>query len=667
MAEHQSDLHKRYRELVEELRYHNHRYYDLDDPVVSDAEYDRLMGELLKMEEEHPELIDPESPSRMVGGTPDTTFDEVEHDPPMLSLSNVFSEEEFLAFDRRCREELGDDLLYTMELKYDGLAVEIVFKEGWYVLGSTRGNGRTGEDITGNIAGIRRLPGKLKGKKPPSCLSVRGEVYLTHEEFDRINREREEKGEKSFANPRNAAAGSVRQLDPSVTAERNLDITLYGTGRMEPDPGEKSHYSVMEMLRELGLPVSDRLEKGKGERVLEFFRYWRENRHTLDYDIDGIVIKVDSIPGRQELGETSKAPRWAMAWKFEAEEAITKLESVEHQVGRTGIVTPVANLEPVTIGGVVVRRATLHNYDEIKRLDVAPGDRVRVIRAGDVIPKIIEATERADRSKRESVEPPRDCPSCGSHLHREDVYVRCLNASCPAVVFESLKFFVSKSGMDIENFGPELIVRLREKGKLDNIADIYRITKDDLLELERMGDKLAEKIIRNIDRRRDVELNRFLGSLGIPNVGDYMAGLLAKHFTSLDRLMEASREELNSIYEVGPGVARSVYDFFHNEENKKLIRSLLDEGVIVREEKVKGGKAFQGLTFVFTGTMESMERSEAEEKVRSEGGRATGSVSSKTDYVVAGESPGSKERKARDLGVPVISEEEFLRMTGKEG
>jgi DNA ligase (NAD+) len=666
MADSQSELHKRYRELVEEIRYHNHRYYDLDDPVISDAEYDRLMRELITLEQEHPELIDPESPSRKVGGTPDTTFDEVEHDPPMLSLSNVFSEEEFLDFDRRCREELGDDLIYTMELKYDGLAVEVVYRDGWYTRGSTRGNGRTGEDITGNIASIRRLPDNLKGKNPPSYLSVRGEVYLTHDEFDRINREREKKGEKPFANPRNAAAGSARQLDPSVTAERNLDITLYGTGRMEPDPGEKSHYSVMEMLRDLGLPLSDTMEKGKAARVVEFFRYWKENRHTLDYDIDGIVIKVDDIPGRQELGETSKAPRWAMAWKFEAEEAITRLESVEHQVGRTGIVTPVANLDPVTIGGVVVQRATLHNYDEIKRLDVAPGDRVRVIRAGDVIPKITGVTERADSSKRIPVKPPEKCPSCESPLHREEVYIRCLNASCPAVVFESLKFFVSKSGMDIENFGPELILRLREKGKLDNIADIYRITRDDLLELERMGDRLADKIIRNIDRRRDVDLSRFLRSLGIPNVGEYMAGLLAKQFMSLDRVMEASRDDLNSIHEVGPGVARSVYEFFHNQENRRLIRSLREEGVLVREEKGREGEALRGLTFVLTGTLESMERSEAEEKIRSEGGRATGSVSSKTDYVVAGDSPGSKEKKARDLGVPVIGEEEFLRMIGGE-
>jgi len=665
MARKKSDIRERHRELGALIEKYNHHYYVLNAPMVDDATYDDIMRELGELEERHPELKSAESPTARVGGAPSSSFAEVRHDPPMLSLGNVFTEEDLGEFHGRCVKGLGaDDIEYFAELKYDGLAVELIYGEGRLVLGSTRGDGEVGEDVTANLAALKSVPKTLAGADPPARIAVRGEVFMRHGEFERINRERVGEGEVPFANPRNAAAGSLRQLDASVTGKRNLDFAPYAAGIIEGAKPPGTQEELFRLLARLGLPVKERFAVGGLPDVKAFYDYWMEHRHTLDFDIDGIVIKVNSFAARERLGSTSKAPRWATAWKFPAREALTVLDSVDLQVGRTGVVTPVGNLAPINIGGVIVKRATLHNFDEIKRLGLRLGDTVKVKRAGDVIPKVIEVAHPGEREEGDIV-PPDMCPSCGEPLAREDIFIRCVNRRCPAKRLEVLKFFVSKDAMDIEYFGPELVQRLHDAGKLDTIADVFRLTAEDLLGIERMGDTIAGKIIASIDGRRRIGLSHFLRSLGIRNVGDHIARVIARAVKSLDRLFVITEEELMAIHEVGPGVAESVYGFFHGG-GEDLVREMLEAGLVVETEEgaVEPAGEIAGKTFVFTGSLEKLSRKEAEETVERLGGHAAGSVSKKTDYVVAGESAGSKLEKARSLGLKIITEDEFIAMTG---
>ncbi len=657
---------QRYDELVERIKKYNYYYYTLDKPLVDDATYDELLKELVAIEEQYPYIVRKDSPTITVGAVIQTSFTEVRHDPPMLSLSNAMDEGEMNDFHNRCAKLLGTvDIEYCAELKYDGLAVELVYQNGIYVQGSTRGDGEVGEDVTENIATIKTIPARLKGDFP-EYISVRGEVIMRHGEFERLNQQRRQSGEPEFANPRNAAAGSLRQLDPNVTAQRELDIVLYGIGKIEPVAKALTQSQLYELFKTLGLPAPHYYRVGSLQDVKAFYMYWMENRYTLDFDIDGVVVKVNSFDVRDSMGATSKAPRWAIAWKFPAREAITVLHSVDYQVGRTGLVTPVANLEPINIGGVLVKRATLHNFQEVKRLDIKIGDVVKVIRAGDVIPKVVDVLKDKRHNVREIVTP-ETCPACNSKLQHEDIYIRCVNPSCPAKEYETLCFFVSKDGMDIEYVGPELLKRLYEQKKVKTIADIYALTRDDLLQVERMGDKIVDKILDAIHQRKEVMLSHFLRALGIRNVGDHIAKVIARHVRSLDRLQELSPQELMRIPEVGPGVAQSVYDFFHNEESLKIITQMLRNGVTVKEEVVEEAleNPFKGKTVVFTGTLQSMSRQEAESLIEQLGGKASGSVSKKTDFVVAGTEAGSKLEKAQKLNVRILSEEEFLKMAGR--
>ena len=660
---------QRYRELCDRIIELNRHYYELSDPLVDDSEYDDLMRELVEIERSRPDLRREDSPAARVGGFASAAFSEVPHDPPMLSLGNIFSDLELDEFDARCRKNLGSDSgpLYSMELKFDGLAVEAVYEKGKLKQGSTRGNGDTGEDVTRNMAEIRSVPRELSGTAP-EYLSVRGEVFIRHGEFERLNALREERGEPVFANPRNAASGSLRQLDPSITRERGLDVVFYATGRVSGDLSVPGQDELFRALPRLGLPVSPHFGVGRPDKIREFYRYWLENRYTLDHDIDGIVIKVNDFALRERLGSTSKAPRWAAAWKFPAREAVTVLESVDFQVGRTGIITPVANLAPINIGGVMVKRATLHNFREVDRLGVRIGDRIKVIRAGDVIPKVVEVVRKEGDARGKDIVPPARCPACGSALSREDIYLRCVNPDCESVRLETLKFFVSRDGMDIEFFGPELVARLNAAGRLETLADFYRLDREILLGMERMGEKLADKILDSINNRRRVPLSRFLQSLGIRNVGGHVAAVIAEGVVSLDRLFSIGVEELMEIHEVGPGVAESVYAFFNDRRNRELIDGMRAAGLAVEDEMVEriAAEDIAGKTFVVTGALARFSRKEAEDAVKKRGGRAAGSVSGKTDYLVAGESPGSKLDRARELGVTVLSEEEFIKMIGDD-
>ncbi|HOJ28526.1 MAG TPA: NAD-dependent DNA ligase LigA [Spirochaetota bacterium] len=658
---------KRYDELVALIKKYNYYYYTLDKPLVDDATYDELMKELIRIEEQYPDIVRDDSPTKTVGAVIQTSFNEVRHDPPMLSLNNAMDEADMNDFHERCAKLLGTfDIEYCAELKYDGLAVELVYENGIYIQGSTRGDGEVGEDVSENIATIKKVPARLQGNVP-EYISVRGEVIMRHGEFERLNEQRRQNGEPEFANPRNAAAGSLRQLDPAVTAQRELDIILYGIGKMEPAGKVHTQSQLYELFRQLGLPAPHYYTVGELQDVKAFYTHWMENRYTLDFDIDGVVVKINRFNVRDTMGSTSKAPRWAIAWKFPAREAITVLKSVDYQVGRTGLITPVANLEPINIGGVIVKRATLHNFQEVKRLDIKIGDVVKVIRAGDVIPKVVEVLQDKRHDAKEIV-PPQRCPACNSVLQHEDIYIRCVNPSCPAKEYETLCFFVSKDGMDIEYAGPELLKRLYEQKKIKTIADIYALTRDDLLQVERMGDKIVDKIIDSINQRREVSLSQFLRSLGIRNVGDHIAKVIARHVRSLDKLQELSPQELMRIPEVGPGVAQSVYDYFHDEESLKIIKTMLSNGVVVKDEVVEEASEnpFKGKTVVFTGTLKSMSRQEAESLIESLGGKASSSVSKKTDFVVAGTEAGSKLEKAQTLNVRILSEEEFLKMVGRE-
>ncbi len=666
-------------ELRRTLEHHNHRYYVLDDPSIPDAEYDRLFRELQEMEQQHPELRTADSPTQRVGGAPLKEFAPVQHRLPMQSLNNCFSEEELGEFDRRVREGLGLEVVdYVAEPKLDGLAVSLVYQNGVFAQGATRGDGETGEDISANLRTIRSLPLALRPSgsgKMPAAIEVRGEVFLPRAGFDRMNAEAAAKGEKLYVNPRNAAAGSLRQLDPRNTAARPLALYVYAVGFQQGWTAPKTHAAVLEQLRQWGFPVSQLVEVVRGAAgCLDYYRRMQARRASLGFDIDGVVYKLDDLAGRDELGSVSRAPRWAIAHKFPAEEALTLVENIEFQISRTGALNPVARLRPVFVGGANVSNATLHNLDEMERKDVRVGDTVVVRRAGDVIPEVkgvVLEQRPADAAKPQV---PAHCPVCGAQVERAagDVNARCSNGmSCPAQLQGALQHYVSRKAMDIEGLGEKLLAKLIEIGLVRTAADIYRLRQEQLAELERMGEKSAENVIAAIEKSKDSRFDRFLYALGIPDVGETTARDLARHFGTLDDLIAAARRdvltendeslkpkdrfpELRKVPDVGPIVAAHLAHFFAEPRNDEAIKALLAAGIRWPPPKLSAGGALSGKTLVITGTLPGLSRDEAAALIEANGGKVSGSVSAKTDYLLAGEAAGSKLAKAEKLGVTVI-------------
>ena len=658
--------------LRSELHRHNYRYFVLDDPEISDAEYDRMMQELISIEQAHPELASPDSPSARVGSPPLEKFETVRHAVPMLSLDKGFSEEELLAFDKRVHRSLETDenVRYTAEPKLDGVAVELVYENGRLAMASTRGDGEVGEVITPNIKTIAAVPLVLQGRAdeaPPGLLEVRGEVFITKENFKALNEHRLSEALSLFANPRNAAAGSLRQLDSRITARRPLDIFIYGIGTAPELMAADSHAEALRRLQLFGFPVNPLTRyQIPLDEVLAYYRHLDEKRLSLDYEIDGMVVKVDRFSWQQRLGTTSRRPRWAIAIKFEALQERTGVLDIQVQVGRTGALTPVAHLEPVNVGGVTVSRASLHNEDEVKKKDVRIGDRVFVQRAGDVIPEVVKVIESARDGSEKEFQMPQTCPVCGARAVRdEEAITRCINVACPAQLKANIKHFASKAAFDIDGLGDKLIDQLVEKGLVRQYADIFHLSHDQLSKLERMGDKSAENLIHAIDASREVSLSRFLYAIGIRHVGQHTAGLLAARYPDLDALSRAAEAELAAIDGIGPVVAKSIADFFSRSENLASISALQEAGVVIRSEQAfsdqqaPGSSALSGKSVVLTGRLETLSRDQARKQIEAAGGKVTGSVSSKTDYVVAGEAAGSKLDKARELGISVLSESDL--------
>lgn len=663
------EIQERVEKLREEIRRYDYYYYVLNQPLISDAEYDRLFRELLELEQKYPELVTPDSPTQRVGAPPAEEFAPVEHAIPMLSLNNCFNDEELEEWDDRVRRLLGGEAVeYVCEPKLDGLSVELVYVDGVFTVGSTRGDGRVGEDVTRNLRTIKQVPLRLFpiDGQVPRLLEARGEVYMEKEAFRRLNEERERRGEPLFANPRNAAAGSLRQLDPNVTASRPLKIFFYAMGRAEGIE-IRSQVELLTTFPKLGLPVNPLWKLCKTlDEVKAFYRELLAMRHELPYETDGMVVKVNDFAQREILGEVSRAPRWAVAYKFPAEEATTRVLDIIVQVGRTGVLTPVAILEPVEVSGATVSRATLHNEDEIRRKDIRIGDWVIVRRAGEVIPEVVKSIPERRTGEEKEFKMPERCPSCGGPVVRPpgEVAYRCENLSCPARIKESIRHFASRRAMDIEGLGEKLVDKLVETGLVRKLSDIYRLKKEDLVNLERMGEKSAQNLLDQIERSKNAGLARLIFALGIRYVGEHLAEVLAEHYPSLEALSNATYEELIRIPEVGPRIAQSIVDFFKNEENRKLIQELKELGVKTEAEKPKEGP-LSGKTFVFTGALSAFTREEARRIVESLGGRVASGVSRKVDYVVVGADPGEKLRKAQELGITILNEEEFRKLVGR--
>ena len=649
-------------ELRDTLRRHEHLYYVLDQPEITDAEYDAMMRRLQQLEAEHPELVTADSPTQRVGGKPREGFVKVPHSSPMLSLDNALNEEELREFDRRVRDLLdGQAFEYVAELKLDGLSMAAHYRDGRMHQSITRGDGLVGEDVTENARTIRSMP--LKVKSDLAAFEARGETIMPRRSFEKLNAEREKQQLAPFANPRNAAAGALRALEPSVTASRQLEYFAYFLlvdGRFYYE----SHWESLDALAKMGFKVNPRRKKCADlDELLKFCEEWQSKRESLPYEIDGVVVKVDSVRQQQALGWTAKAPRWAIAFKFPAQQRSTTIENIEVQVGRTGTLTPVAHLAPVTVGGVTVTRATLHNEDEIARLGVEIGDEVLIERSGDVIPKVVRVVKQG--AGRRPFRMPKHCPVCGGEVVREEgeAASRCINTNCPARLKESVSHFAARGVMDIDGMGDVLVDQLVSRGLVKSVADIYELTLDQLLELERMGQKSAEKILKNIDASRKRPLPRVLNGLGIPFVGERTAQILAETFGSLDAIAQADEEVLQQAEEVGPKVSESIRQFFHEPRNRELVERLRKAGLTFEHAmRKKTGGALAGKTFVITGTLPNLAREEAKARIESAGGKVTGSVSKKTDYVLAGADPGSKLDKANQLGIPVIGEPELLAL-----
>lgn len=656
---------QRVEELRRQIAFHDHRYYVLDAPEISDAEYDHLMQELIALEKAFPELVSPHSPTQRVGGQPSEKFERVTHRLPMLSLANVFNDEELSQFDERIRKLLNvESVDYVCEPKMDGLAIELVYEGGRFVLGSTRGDGVVGENVTANLRTIKSLPFQLDTPKPPPYLEARGEVFINKADFVALNARREEQGEPTFVNPRNSAAGSLRQLDPRETAQRPLRVFVYEVGEVDGVPFGR-HEEKLDFLASVGLPVSPRRWKARGlPGVRQAYAELLEGRHRLPFEIDGLVVKVDSEDFRKRLGTVSKSPRWAVAYKFPPEEEITVVENIDVSVGRTGALTPVAFLRPVYVGGVTVSRATLHNEDELRRKDIRIGDQVRVRRAGDVIPEVCSVlTERRTGAEREFVFP-NHCPVCEAEVFREEgeAVVRCTGAACPAQMMGNIRHFASRPAMDIEGFGEKLCAQLVSSGLVKRYGDLYRLTVDQLMGLERMGEKSAQNLMEALERSRQTTLRRFLYALGIRHVGEATAKQLAGHFRDVRALYDATREELSLVKDVGPEMADEIFTWFHEPQNRAVVDELLALGVQPSPPEDTRKGALTGKTVVLTGTLSTLSREQAREEIERRGGKVSGSVSKKTDLVVAGEEAGSKLKKAQELGVTVIEEKAFLEL-----
>lgn len=659
------DAAARIKQLREEIAYHNHRYYTLDSPEVSDATYDRLMNELVQLEADNPALVIADSPTQRVGGAALDKFHKVTHRQQMLSLGNVFDDGEITEFHARIVKLLGkEDVDYVCEPKMDGLAIELVYEGGRFVQGSTRGDGTIGEDVTANLRTLRNLPLELKTPKPPRLLEVRGEVFIRKADFVKMNQQREAAGEPTFVNPRNCAAGSLRQLDPKLTAQRPLSVYLYEAGVLD-GVSFASHAQKLKWLEAAGLPVNPRRYDVKGlDGVRDAYVKLLADRHGLPYEIDGLVVKVDGEDERKRLGQVSKSPRWAVAYKFPPEEVETQVEKIDVQVGRTGALTPVAFLTPVFVGGVTVSRATLHNEDEIARKDVREGDWVFLRRAGDVIPEIVKVIEARRTGSEKKFTMPKSCPVCGSDVHREEgaAISRCTGVSCPAQLVGRLRHFATRTALDIDGLGEKVCEQLTAGGLVQRHADLYALTVAKLMTLDRMGEKSAQNLVEAIARSKQTTLRRFIYGLGIPQVGEATAKALAEHFMGVPALMEASTEQLQGVRDVGPEVAGEIHAFFAEPRNREAVQALLDAGVTpAPPEKVAGGP-FTGKTIVITGTLSKMSRDQAKEEIERRGGKVSGSISKKTDFLVAGEDAGSKLTKAKELGVKVLDESAFAAL-----
>lgn len=667
-----SELMAEIEQLRDDIRKHDDLYYNLDSPEISDAEYDRLFRRLVELEESHPGLITPESPSQRVGGSPLEKFDQIQHAAPMMSLSNIFERNELFEFDQRVKKTLGrpSGIKYVVEPKLDGVAIELIYESGSLVSASTRGDGETGEDVTRNIRTIRSVPlqlklhGRLSGLR---LIDVRGEIFMNRADFDKVNRERDELGLASFANPRNASAGSIRQLDPKVTARRPLKFLAYGVGRLQGLEPE-THYELLQMLSDTGTPVN-LVHTRLCEDIQSVWEYYDEllnARNSLPYEIDGAVVKVNSFADQAIMGVKTRSPRWAVAFKFEPLQTTTRIIRIEVGVGRTGILTPVAIMEPVGVGGVTVSRATLHNQDEIDRKDIREGDVVVIQRAGDVIPEVVQVIKEKRAPDSQQYVLPDKCPACGSNAVRLEgqAATRCMNSSCSARIKETLKHFASRNAMDIEGLGSKLVEQLVDNGLVAGPADIYRLTAEQLSSLDRMAIKSASNLLESIEKSKRTSLNRLLFGLGIPLVGEYVAKLLVSAFGSIESIASRTVDELTAVQGIGPEVAQSVTRFFGEPRNMEMIRKLFESGVTLdaaNETKPEDPAKIRDKVFVFTGTLQ-IPRNEAKRMVENLGATVSGSVSRKTDFVVAGLDPGSKIDKAEQLGVKILSEEEFLKL-----
>ncbi|PPA68974.1 NAD-dependent DNA ligase LigA [Jeotgalibacillus proteolyticus] len=660
-----SNAESRVKELQELLSRYNYEYHVLDKPSVPDVEYDKLLHELKQLEEEYPEFLTPDSPTQRIGGSVLEQFSKVNHKTPMLSLGNAFNEQDLRDFDKRVRKAVGDKISYICELKIDGLAVSLRYEKGLFVQGATRGDGSVGEDITANLKTIRSIPLRLN---KPFSLEVRGEAFMPRSSFLQLNKEKEEREELPFANPRNAAAGSLRQLDPRIASSRNLDLFLYGIGELG-ETGAETQSGGLDLLSELGFKTNKERRKCESiEEVLQYVEEWTEKRAELEYDIDGIVIKVDSLSQQEELGTTVKSPRWAIAFKFPAEEVVTVIRDIELSVGRTGVVTPTALLEPVLVAGTTVQRASLHNEDLIREKDIRIGDHVVVKKAGDIIPEVVRAITERRTGEEKEFSMPTHCPACESELERleGEVALRCINPKCPAQIQEGLIHFVSRNAMNIDGLGEKVVAQLYRESLIEDVADIYRLTMEDLIGLERMGDKSACNLLKAIEASKKNSLEKLLFGLGIRHVGAKAAKTIAQQFETIEALMEASEENLLQINEIGDKMASSIVTYFSHEEVQELIAELKEAGVnltytgpkLQRAERMDS--ALSGKTVVLTGKLVQLTRNEAKEKIEMLGGNVTGSVSKKTDVLVAGEDAGSKLSKAQDLGITIWDENQLL-------
>ncbi|MBN1895178.1 NAD-dependent DNA ligase LigA [bacterium] len=657
--------------IRDEIRQHDYRYYVLGEPVISDFEYDRLMKRLADLEKAHPDLITPDSPTRRVGGEPTKEFPSVRHQVPMLSLDNTYSQDELREFEKRNQNLLsGENIEYVAELKFDGIAVSLEYRDGMLFRGATRGDGERGDDITANLKTLRSIPLRLLGGKLPKNIEVRGEVYMTKAVFRKLNSEKETEGEKLFANPRNATAGTLKQQDPAMVARRNLEFSSYFMRLLDPSArGPATHLESLHLLRDLGLPVSRHVALCRGLwEVIDFCTGWEEKRDTLPYEIDGVVVKVNRLDLQEKLGSTAKSPRWAVAFKFKARQATTVLKAIHLQVGRTGIITPVAVLEPVLLAGSTISRATLHNEDEIKRRDFREGDTVLIEKGGDVIPKVVQVVSEKRPKGAAPYSMPRTCPACGSETIRVEgeAALRCENIACSAQVQRRIGHFASRTAMDIEGLGEALILQLVESGLVRDYGDLYSLKKDDLAALERMGEKSAQNLVIAIEASKARPLDRLIFALGIRHVGSGAASLLAGAFGSLDAIRDAREEDLLRFEGVGPVMAESVVQFFRQKSNRDVIEKLRRAGLrLTGEVRKSRAGIFNGKTFVLTGALSRFTREAASGLIEKEGGKIASSVGKNTDYVLVGENPGSKYTKALDLGVAVMDEDTFVNLISR--